>query len=359
MGRTGIIWSNRFTEFFFSPKDLWPVWLRRMRRFKELIDDTSLSSFIDIIEASHCSDDVLLLAHSKDYVEYLKDSSRRGFGVLDYGDTIVYEGILDDVLLIVGSAIKGLKLLMDGEYEVIYQPFGGLHHARRDAAAGFCPVNDIAITIEYARKYYGVDRVAVVDIDVHHGDGTQQIFYRDPSVLTISLHMRAPYFYPGTGDVDEVGEGEGRGYSINVPLPPGTGDEGYRLAFSSVVPKALSRYRPKLLIAQLGVDGHKDDLLGGLRLTVNTYLYVTSLLKTLSMELRIPLLAFGGGGYGYRSSEAMIACVLGLIKDEIPSEGFTKVWNVIKEDETRDGKDIIESIESVLKMLKEVIEILR
>ena len=171
--------------------------------------------------------------------------------------------------------------------------------------------------------------------------------------------MRAPYFYPGTGDVDEVGEGEGRGYSINVPLPPGTGDEGYRLAFNSVVPKALRRYEPKLLIAQLGVDGHKDDLLGGLRLTVNTYLYVASLLRTLSKELGIPILAFGGGGYGYRASEAMVACILGLIRDEVPSNEFAKVWNAIKEDETKDSKDIIESIERVLKMLREVVEILR
>ena len=189
MGKTGVIWSDRFTEFFFSPKDLWPAWLRHMRRFKELIDGLGLSSFIDIVEASRCSDDVLMLAHSKEYVEYLRSSSRRGFGVLDYGDTIVYEGVFDNVLLVVGSAIKGLKLLMEEEYEVIYQPFGGLHHARRDAAAGFCPVNDIAITIEYARRYYGVDRIAVVDIGVHHGDGTQQIFYCDPSVLTISLHL--------------------------------------------------------------------------------------------------------------------------------------------------------------------------
>lgn len=125
-----------------------------MRKFKELIDSVGISDFINIISAEYCIVYVLLLIHDKNYIDYLRDSSRRDYGILDYGNTIVYEGILDDILLIVGSAIKGLRMLMESRYEVIYQLFKGLYHVRRSVVARFCPVNDIAITIEYAKRQH-------------------------------------------------------------------------------------------------------------------------------------------------------------------------------------------------------------
>ncbi|OYT46768.1 MAG: acetoin utilization protein [Desulfurococcales archaeon ex4484_42] len=349
-----VVWHDRFKEFFFSPKDLWPTWMKRMRRFRELLTETDLESLVIIIEGEPCDEEYLRLVHDEDYIKFLKRSSELGYGLLDYGDTIAYEGVFEDTLLVAGSTLKALKLVMESKLRRAYQPFGGLHHAKREGAAGFCPVNDVAIAIEYARKKYGVNKIAVVDIDVHHGDGTQAIYYKDPNVLTISFHMRAPWFYPGTGDVAELGEGPGYGYSLNIPLPPGTADETYQWAFKEVVPRAILKYRPKLLIAQLGVDGHKDDLLGGLRLSTNTYRFVTLTLKELSKELNMPFLGLGGGGYGERSAEAMIACVVGLI-DGIPKDITDRLDRAIGEEKTRDSSEIFlrvkEAVEEVLKVI--------
>lgn len=354
----GIIWNDRFTEFFFSPRDLWPVWLNRMRRFRKLLDDAGVSDIVDVINAQQASEDVLLLVHDEDYIKLLKKYSELGYGVLDYGDTIAYEGIFNDALLIVGATLKGLELVLTRSYEAIYQPFGGLHHARKEGAAGFCPVNDIAIAIEYARRNYKVNKVVVIDIDVHHGDGTQTIYYGDSSVLTISIHMKAPWFYPGTGDVSEIGEGEGRGYSINIPLPPGTGDEGFRYVFSEIIPKAITKFKPDLIIAQLGVDGHKEDLLGGLRLTTNTYMYVTETLRSLAKDLQKPLLGLGGGGYGNKSAEAMLACVLGLLQ-KIPESIESKSRKLIYEKTTRDPPEILAKIRDTVNKVNKIVENIR
>jgi len=282
-------------------------------------------------------------------VEFLKRSSELGVGVLDYGDTIAYEGMLDDVLLIAGATLKGLVNVVEGNYDIVYQPYGGLHHARRDRAAGFCPINDIALAIEYARKFYNVRKIAVIDVDVHHGDGTQDMYYGVSDVLCISIHMRAPWFYPGTGDVNELGVGEGYGYSVNVPLPPGTGDEAYQYVFSELIPKVIKKFKPNLIIAQLGVDTHKDDLLGGLKLTTNTYRFIAEKLKSLVKELKIPLLSLGGGGYGPRAAEAMISYLVGFMEE--PNSIRDEVFRRLMEEPTRDSKETIDYVRSIISRI--------
>ncbi len=338
---------------------MWPVWLRRMRRFRELLDETGLVECCCIVEPRRASVEDLVLVHSRNLIELLERASRvEGTTVIDYGDTIGYSGLLDDVLLVVGATLTCLELVLKKKFDHAYQPYGGLHHATRDKPAGFCPANDVAIAVEKALRM-GCRKVMVVDIDVHHADGTQEIFYGRSDVLTISFHMKEPGFYPGTGGVEELGSGEGYGYSVNVPLPRGTGDDAFLWAFENLVPTLLKGYGPDLVIAQMGVDGHKLDYLGGLNLSLNAYYKASRLLHDLCHEHGVPLLALGGGGYGEMSAEAMIACVSGLASP-LPEDVEARVNELLSRDSaTTSPPWIWERVKKALEYLRENIPWLR
>ncbi len=283
-----VVWSERFKDFFFGPPSVASGWKKRMRKFDEINPYTK-------VEASEASLEDLYLVHDRALVERLIEFDKAG-GYLD-PDTLVYPGFLKDLLLVIGAGKKGLEIaLKDGR---AYNPYGGLHHAGRSETGGFCPANDIAIVAEIASKR---GKVAVVDFDAHHGNGTQEIFYRRRDVLTISVHLRAPWFYPGTGDLNEVGEGEGYGYNINFPLPPGTGDEAYKLVIE-MIEGILERYKPDVVLVQMGVDGHYADPLGGaLGLSLWTYKHIGEFLS----KLKVPVVGFGGGGYGEEAANRML-----------------------------------------------------
>ena len=190
---------------------------------------------------------------------------------------------------------------MNGEVEHAFNVGGGFHHAREGSAAGFCVFNDVVIAARYLQKKHGVKKIAIIDVDGHHGDGTQIAFYNEP-ILTISLHRYGGGFlggfYPGTGTVDEIGGGKGKGYSVNVPLPMGTFDEAYQEAFREIVPPLIEKYQPEVLLNQFGVDTHFQDPLVGLSLTTKSYLEVSSALHKLAHEFSDGrYLIFGGGGY--------------------------------------------------------------
>ncbi len=238
----------------------------------------------------------LSLVHSKSLVERLLEFNETG-GYLD-PDTLVYPSFLDDLLLVIGAGKRALEAaLREGR---AYNPYGGLHHAGRSKTGGFCPANDIAIIAEMASKM--VKKVAIVDFDAHHGNGTQEIFYDRSDVLTVSVHLRAHWFYPGTGDLEEVGEGEGYGYNINFPLPPGTGDEAYKIVIE-MIEDVLEKYKPSVVLVQMGVDGHYSDPLGGaLGLSSWTFKRVGEFLS----RLKVPTVGFGGGGYGEEAAERML-----------------------------------------------------
>jgi acetoin utilization protein AcuC len=206
-------------------------------------------------------------------------------------DNPIFSGVYDFAALAAGATFLGAKVVASGEAQVAFNPIGGFHHAGREHAEGFCYVNDVAIAITHLLQE-GL-RVAFVDIDAHHCNGVQDAFYRDDRVLVISIHETGLNLYPWTGFENEIGEDKGRGYTVNIPLPPETDDEAFLRAFEAVVPPLLEAFGPDLVIAELGADTHISDPLTHLSLTNFGYCQGV---KKLAEQAR-PLLALGGGGY--------------------------------------------------------------
>lgn len=212
----------------------------------------------------------LLRVHSAELIERIQQVSWRGGGFLDHGDTYATADSFHLARLTVGGCCEAVDRMMSGRAKngiALVRPPG--HHAGFSQVSGFCLFNNVAAAARQAQEVYGAKRVAILDFDVHHGNGTQEIFYLDDSVLFISTHLFAPYFYPGNGRSNEMGAGHGLGYTLNVPLPPFVGDEGYcRIMRELVFPKLLS-FQPDFLLVSAGYDAHWRDPLaqGGLSLT--------------------------------------------------------------------------------------------
>ena len=213
------------------------------------------------------------------------------FGFSDRGDNPVYPGMYHAASLSSGATLVAAEMVAERRADVAFSISGGLHHAAPTHASGFCIFNDPAIAIRYFLDR-GM-RVAYVDVDAHHGDGVQDIFYRDDRVLTISIHESGQYLFPGTGFVTESGAGNGAGYSVNIPLYPYTEDELYLWAFREVAPPLLRAFAPDVLVTQLGIDSYHSDPITHLNLTSRGY---TEIIREFA-RLEIPWLALGGGGY--------------------------------------------------------------
>jgi acetoin utilization protein AcuC len=247
----------------------------------------------------------LLTVHSAAYLDHLLASDRAGRGLLDYGDTPAWRGVYRRARLVAGGSLLMAELVAGGRVAHAFNPAGGLHHARRDRAAGFCPVNDIVLALRRLQRRYAFRRPAVLDVDGHHGDGTQEILDDEP-VLTISLHQYDGRFYPKTGRLDESGRGAGEGYHVNLPLPRGAGDAAYAAALEQVVEPLLDAYRPDVLLLQYGVDAHALDPLVGLRLTTRSFRAIAALAHRVAhRHSEGRLLVFSGGGY---QPEAVARC---------------------------------------------------
>lgn len=231
------------------------------------------------------------------------------------GDTPAFSDMHDAAALVAGATTVAIEEVLSGRFCRAFSPAGGLHHAHRDAAAGFCVYNDAAVAIAAALANHPALRVCYVDVDAHHGDGVQEAFYAEPRVLTISVHESGKYLFPGTGGVEERGEGAGEGSAINVPLPPNANDECYALALDGVVIPAVRRFRPDLIVTQNGADAHWSDPLTSLGLTLHGYRSIAHKLVTLAQELTGGrIVACGGGGYAWATlvprAWTLLACEL-------------------------------------------------
>ncbi|MBM2840428.1 MAG: Histone deacetylase [Bacteroidetes bacterium] len=240
---------------------------------------------------SPCHESQILSVHTAEHVELVRSVCENGGGLLDEGDTHAVEKSFDVALLAAGSVVHAIDAVVRGDVDSAFcavRPPG--HHAERDRPMGFCLFNNVAIGARHAQRKHGIERVAILDWDVHHGNGTQHIFEADPTVLYISLHQYP--FYPGTGAKSERGIGEGEGYTLNFPLPAGTGEEKYLSTFKEEILPALSDYKPGLLIVSAGFDAHKDDPLGGMELTEGSFAKMTELVKGVA-----PIVSVLEGGY--------------------------------------------------------------
>ncbi|MEM2262737.1 MAG: histone deacetylase [Candidatus Bathyarchaeia archaeon] len=232
---------------------------------------------LTIVEPKPASKEDLLRVHDEGYVDLIFRLASEGkpYDI----ETPVSPQILEAALLIVGGALECGRAIYGGEAERGISLGGGFHHAGRGYGGGFCLFNDIAVLIEYLRAEKGVKRFLVLDYDVHAGNGTSDIYYRDPTVLFISIHQDPRTLYPGTGFTWQIGEGEGKGYNVNVPLPPGTGDASYLYALREIFAPLAEEFKPDIIIANGGSDSHFADMLGDLSLTARGFFALSSLIR--------------------------------------------------------------------------------
>ena len=235
--------------------------------------------------------------HAPEYIQAVEQASAdpdldyTAWGLSARGDTPPFAGMHESSLLTTGGTLRGMDEVVAGRLRVSFNGAGGLHHAMRRRASGFCIYNDPAIACGLLADR-GM-KVAYVDIDAHHGDGVQAAFYDTDRVLTISLHETGRSLFPGTGFADERGTGKGAGYSVNVALPPYTDDHAYTTAFDAVVPPLIERYRPDVLVTQQGIDSHFTDPLTHLQVSTRAREHLVRAFR----DFDLPWVAMGGGGY--------------------------------------------------------------
>jgi acetoin utilization protein AcuC len=262
----------------------------------------------------------LLLFHDPSYIETLELFGNMGtafsarFG-LDTPECPIFPGVDQYASHIVGGTIDAVMGVAEGKYEDAVSFFGGLHHAMESQAAGFCYYNDCVVALKKYQELYPGKKVLYLDTDAHHGDGVQSAFYHDPNVLTISLHELSMGFFPGTGRVEEVGIGEGKGYSVNIPLPPLTDDVEWWRAFEDVVVPIWLAYKPDFVFWEVGADGYMNDPLTDLMLTYDTYQRISKTVRQLVHLGTRKLVVVGGGGYNAVAAAKIWTILLADIAD--------------------------------------------
>jgi acetoin utilization protein AcuC len=312
----------RMLTYDFGPRH--PLKPERLRRTIELV---KAMTGIECIDPGPGTPNDALRVHPNLFAEAVERASRPGAPVeLEYGlgtgDTPIFEGMFEASLAYLAGTVRAAERVRDGA-SLAFNIAGGLHHARKAMAHGFCVFNDPAAAIDVLLER--CDRVGYVDIDVHHGDGVQWIWYDDPRVLTYSIHENPRTLYPGTGFVDETGE---QFTSLNVPLERGTTADVWLWAFESTIKPAFERFRPQAIVLQLGTDSHALDPLAHLQNSVQSWVQAVSIVR----DFGVPIVAVGGGGYNLNCVPRMwTAAMLTLANIEFENaipEPLASDWNM-------------------------------
>jgi acetoin utilization deacetylase AcuC-like enzyme len=276
------------------------------QRIQQFLNGSGLTSQMKPIPARAATGDELTVYHTREYIDGIRSISRGGPVKGDWGeaefDTPLSEGSFEAALYAAGGAINAAQAVMSGEVQNAYallRPPG--HHAMKQSAMGFCIFGNVVVAAHAVRRTFGLERIMIVDWDVHHGNGTQDAFYDDPGVLFVSLHQQN--WYPKlSGELEQVGSGKGVGYTVNIPLPPGTGDRGYRAAFKQLVLPIGLHYRPQLILISAGQDASWLDPLAQMMMTMAGYHHLSSLMVSLADEVcegRVVMLQEGGYSPAY------------------------------------------------------------
>lgn len=318
-GTTAFYYSDAMLKYYFGPDH--PFQPVRYRKIRDTLEEIgAFGHTLQLIEPKPAKLECVRLVHSPNYIDQVREMSEAGSGYLDRGDTPVTPTLYQGSLAVTGGTVAAAEAVASGVFAHGLNPAGGMHHAHPDRAAGFCVFNDLAIAARLLQRRHGIERIAIIDIDGHHGDGTQHIFY-DEKVLTISLHRYGKGFYPGTGSEREIGRGEGYGYSINVPLPANTPDEAYLQAFRTVVKEALDAYRPEFILHQFGTDAHFGDSLVDLSLTTKAYESIAEFTHDLAHKHSDGrYVVTGGGGYNIDAARRIWAIAACAISGAFPYE---------------------------------------
>ncbi|MEB3258640.1 MAG: histone deacetylase [Cyanobacteriota bacterium] len=298
MARTGLVWEPRC--LLHQPGVGHPECPQRLEAIRNGLEQAGLWQRCEPLAARPATDSELLRCHTKPYLKLVSEEIAAGRRTLSTGDTSLSPDTEDAARLAAGGALVAAEAVMDGRLEnafVAVRPPG--HHASSDQGMGFCLFNNVALAARHAQVALGCDRVLIVDWDVHHGNGTQALFWRDPSVLFFSVHQ-AP-FYPGSGAANERGAGPGLGFTINCPLPAGSGGKEVLAALQEHLVPAAEAFRPSLVLLSSGFDGMAGDPLAHLQLKATDVADLTLIVKTLAArtaEGRLVSLLEGGYGLG-------------------------------------------------------------
>ncbi len=335
----GFIYNKDFNKYNFGKgHPLTPLRIELtyslMRKYK-LFDHPN----IKIINSRDATEEEITTIHKKSYVEKLKELNLDQANPYEYyaeyglgpGDNPIFPGMFDAAKMASGSSMTAAEYIVREGKTRVFNISGGFHHARRGMASGFCLLNDVAIAIKYIQKKEPDIRIMYLDIDAHHGDGVQEIFYEDPNVLTLSFHQDGKTLFPGTGHIHEIGKNMGKYKAFNVPLPPKTTDSQYLEVFESIVPEIMKAYHPQILVLQSGVDTHYSDPLTNLGLSIEGHEKLFKKINQYTTKYcNNKLLAIGGGGYNIsvvaRSWTIFLATLLNeKIQDPLPPNWLEEI----------------------------------
>ncbi len=273
----------------FGPDRIHAFWQETVKQ--------GLDRRVGVAAPARAPENAIAYFHTPDYIEQVKLLSAAGAGYLDYGDTPAFAGVFEAAAYVVGSTLDGLKQVMTGDSPRVFVPIAGLHHARRDAAAGFCVFNDAGVAIEAVRKQFNIKRVAYVDIDAHHGDGVFYAFEYDPDLIFADIHEDGRYLYPGTGFRNETGQGPAAGTKLNIPLMPGADDEAFYQAWAEVE-EFVRAGKPEIILLQAGADSIAGDPITHMQFSPAAHGFAARQLCRIADEFcQGRMIAMGGGGY--------------------------------------------------------------
>ena len=310
--KTGFVYHDRFLDHDTGPGH--PECAKRLKAITNHLKEIKLWQQLQHLIIDEAPEEWLLLAHSLEHLKHLRQVCSQGMTTLDSGDTCSCSESYNIALLAAGGVLAATDAVMNGLLQNIFcavRPPG--HHAERDKAMGFCLLNNVAVAARYAQRKYNAERVAIIDWDVHHGNGTQHIFYDDKSVLYISTHQYP--FYPGTGSRSERGIGEGEGYTVNIPMFAGSGEQEFIEVFTKEVIPSIESYHPDLIFISAGFDAHRDDPLANLELTEESFAKLTSIVaETAAKVCNGHIISILEGGYNLtalaRSVEAHLKAMM-------------------------------------------------
>lgn len=335
-------------------------------RFKHFFDffSSGLASFkgrFQVIEPDPASDEILKLVHTRDYIQAIRSASEGKILADIYryvsADNLnpvtgyIPKGIEEGARLIVGISCLAGELVAEEKFDKAVGIGGGMHHAKPDYAEGFCFYNDVAICVRHLKEKYGLKRILVLDTDAHAGNGTKEIFYTDPQVLFIDMHQDPRTLYPGTGFIEEIGEGKGCGFTVNLPLAPRTGNSAYEYIFEEVVFPLTREFKPQFIIRYGGSDPHYLDPLTSLGLTLEAFRMIGRQVNLLAEEFTagrsVDLLL---SGYNLKILPFCWSALLcGLLDWEADLSGLKEESAPAKESGFRETKDVVSRLKSRLK----------
>lgn len=348
--KTAVIYHEDFRKYDLGPNH--PLRGDRYRHIPEVFENDAIKtkqSDIAFIKPKPAADEFVDAVHGEDYLRYIKKMNENGGSLSP--DTPIPPGLYDVAKLFAGANILGGRLIAEDISRRVIVLGLGAHHAGYDFGGGFCMINDIAVMIEYLRKHYNIKRIMTIDYDAHCGEGTQDIYYRDPDVLCLDFHQDPMTLFPGKGFAYQIGLGKGKGRTINMPFPPASSDQDYTLAFNEICVPIAAEFQPDIIVANGGLDAHFADPLSQVNLSLKGYFRLMTSIVKLSHQLsndRLILIMGGGFGPGAVPSGwiTMISAMLDIeevnISDPVEPPGYS-------EEAGKQSRDMIRKVKMIQK----------